>query len=201
MSWMHENGRVIVAFPSLPRAPSDRTFHRFMQVIFKAVPFPQPPSVCHGPDASTLSYLTWSPARPWWSLESCRWQTAQVSWPRPWPSVSFRFLSEKPSGPHERSFSSWEGLEDSFPSWELIYKHNLLTSLIAQLIKNPACNAGDLGPIPGLGRSPGEGKGYPCQYSDLENSMDCIVHGFSKSQTQLNDFYFQSVGYDLVGCK
>ena len=35
------------------------------------------------------------------------------------------------------------------------------------------CNAGDLGSIPGLGRSPGEGKGYPFQYSGLENSMDC----------------------------
>ena len=38
-------------------------------------------------------------------------------------------------------------------------------------------NAGDLGSIPGLGRPPGEGKGYPLQYSGLENSMDCIVHG------------------------
>ena len=39
---------------------------------------------------------------------------------------------------------------------------------------------GDLGSIPGLGRSPGEGKGYPLQYSGLENSMDCIVHGGHK---------------------
>ena len=45
------------------------------------------------------------------------------------------------------------------------------------------CNAGDLGSIPGLERSPGEGKGYPLQYSGLENSMDSIVHGFAKSQT------------------
>ena len=53
-----------------------------------------------------------------------------------------------------------------------------------------SCNAGDLGSIHGLGRSPGEGKGYPLQYSALENSMDCIVHGVAKSQTQLNDFPF-----------
>ena len=46
-----------------------------------------------------------------------------------------------------------------------------------------ASNAGDLGSIPGLGRSPGEGKGYPLQYSGLENSMDCIVHGVMKSLT------------------
>ena len=41
--------------------------------------------------------------------------------------------------------------------------------------KESACNEGDLGSIPGLGGSPGEGKGYPLQYSGLENSMDCIV--------------------------
>ena len=56
--------------------------------------------------------------------------------------------------------------------------------------KESDCNAGDLGSIPGLGRSPGEGKGYPLQYSSLENSMDCIVHGVTKSRTQLRDFHF-----------
>ena len=44
-------------------------------------------------------------------------------------------------------------------------------------------NAGDPGSIPGLGRSPREGKSYPLQYSGLENSMDCIVHGVAKNQT------------------
>ena len=48
--------------------------------------------------------------------------------------------------------------------------------------KESACNAGDLGSIPGLGRCPGEGKGYPLQ-TGLENSMDCIVYGVAKSQT------------------
>jgi len=42
--------------------------------------------------------------------------------------------------------------------------------------KEFTCNVGDLGSIPGLGRSPGEGKSYPLQYSGLENSMDCVVH-------------------------
>ena len=51
------------------------------------------------------------------------------------------------------------------------------------------CNAGDLGLIPGLGRAPGEGKGYLLQYSDLENFMDCIIHGVAKSQTQLSNFH------------
>ena len=55
--------------------------------------------------------------------------------------------------------------------------------VVAQLIKNPTCNAGDLGSISGLGRTPGGGKGYPLEYSGLENSMDCIVHGVAKSWT------------------
>ena len=49
--------------------------------------------------------------------------------------------------------------------------------------KESACNAGDLGSISGLGRSPGEGRGYRLQYSGLENSMECIVHGVAKSRT------------------
>ena len=47
--------------------------------------------------------------------------------------------------------------------------------------KEFTCNVGDLGLIPGLGRSPEEGKGYPIHYYDLENSMECIVHGVAKS--------------------
>ena len=56
--------------------------------------------------------------------------------------------------------------------------------------KESTCNEGDLGSIPGLGRSPGEGKGYPLQYSGLENSMDSIVHGAAKSQTLVSDFHY-----------
>ena len=56
--------------------------------------------------------------------------------------------------------------------------------------KESACNVGDLGSIPGLGRCPGGGKGHPLQYSGLENSMDRVVHGVTKSRTRLNDFHF-----------
>ena len=56
--------------------------------------------------------------------------------------------------------------------------------------KESACNVGDLGLIPGLGRSSGEGKGYPHQYSGLENPMDCIVLGVTKSGTRLSGFHF-----------
>ena len=61
--------------------------------------------------------------------------------------------------------------------------------LIAQLVKNtPAMQET---PVRFLGRedSPGEGKGYPLQYSGLENSMDCLVRGITKSQTHLSDFH------------
>ena len=58
--------------------------------------------------------------------------------------------------------------------------------------KVSARSAGDLGSIPGLGRSPGEGKGYPLQYSSLENFMDCVVPGVAKSRTWLSNFHFTS---------
>ena len=69
------------------------------------------------------------------------------------------------------------------------YKSTDQASLVAHLVKESSHNAGDLGLIPGLGRSPGEGKGYPLQYSGLENSMDCIVHGVTKSRTRLSNFH------------
>ena len=59
--------------------------------------------------------------------------------------------------------------------------------------KESTCNAADMGSIPGLGRSPGEGKGYPLQYSGLENSMDCIVLRVAKSRIRLSDFLFISL--------
>ena len=64
--------------------------------------------------------------------------------------------------------------------------------------KESACNAGDLGLIPGLGRSPGEGKGYPLQYSGLENPMDGIVHGVAESQTPLSEVTVE--GRKTLGC-
>ena len=85
--------------------------------------------------------------------------------------------------------------------------------------KESACNAGDLGSIPGLGRSPGEGNSYPLQYSGLEKSMDCIVHGilqvrilewaaipFSRGSSQPRDWtqvshmglpYYRQIHYQL----
>ena len=59
--------------------------------------------------------------------------------------------------------------------------------------KESACNVGDLGLIPGLGRFSGEGKGYLFKYSGLETSMDCIVHSVAKSWTRLSNFHFVSL--------
>ena len=66
--------------------------------------------------------------------------------------------------------------------------------------KESTCSAEDLGSIAGLGRSPGEGKRYPypLQYSGLENSMDCILHGVTKSQTRLSSLHTTS---NQVNCK
>ena len=67
--------------------------------------------------------------------------------------------------------------------------------------KESACNAGDLGSIPGLGRSPGEGKDYPLQYSGLENSTDRIVHSVAKSRTPLSDFHFANIFIYLLSIR
>ena len=82
-----------------------------------------------------------------------------------------------------------------FLGWEdLLEKGKATHSSILGLpsgsaVKESACNVGDLGSIPGLGRCPGEGKGYPLQYSGLETYMDHIVHGVTKSRTRLSNFY------------
>ena len=70
-----------------------------------------------------------------------------------------------------------------------------VASLVTQTGKESACNAGGLGSMPRLGRSPGEGKGYPFQYSGLESSMDrgawqATVHGVAKSWIQLGNKHF-----------
>ena len=74
-------------------------------------------------------------------------------------------------------------------------------SLVAEMVKNPPANAGDLGSTPGSGRSPGGGHGNPLQNSCLENPMDrgawrATVHGVTKSQTWLSDY-----SSDLHKCK
>ena len=73
--------------------------------------------------------------------------------------------------------------------------HGISQARILEPGNESSCDVGDLGSIPGLARSPGEGSNYPLQYSGLENSRDCIVHGVTKSQTQLSDFRFMCTSY------
>ena len=79
-----------------------------------------------------------------------------------------------------------------WPKWTFFYPQStgFLGFPCGSAGKESACNVGDLGSIPGLGRSPGEGKGYWLQYSGLENSRDYTVHGVAKSQTWLSNFHF-----------
>ena len=67
--------------------------------------------------------------------------------------------------------------------------------------KESACSAEDLGQIPGLGRSHGEGNGYPLQYSGLENSMDCIVNGVTKESDITEQLSYTHVEYCSGGFK
>ena len=81
-------------------------------------------------------------------------------------------------------FNSWVG--------KICWKDRLPTPLFGDFPdssagKESTCKEGDLGLIPGLGRFPGEGKGYPLQYSGLEKSMDCTGHGVAKNPTQLSN--------------
>ena len=98
-----------------------------------------------------------------------------------WGTRSHMLMSEHL--PHS-SFPVLSGGPPPFPG----------ASLVAQMVKNPPAMQGDLGLIPGLRRSPGEGNGYPLYYSGLENFfMDSIVHGVAKSQTRLSGFHVHSI--------
>ena len=79
------------------------------------------------------------------------------------------FLTTGPPGMFQHAFHMCFTLKEGFPC--------------GSAGKESACNAGDLGSIPGLVRPLGEGKGYPLQYSGLENSMNCKVHEVAKSRT------------------
>ena len=76
----------------------------------------------------------------------------------------------------------------------ILFHYDVLLSFLGFLCgsagKESACNVRDLGSIPGLGRSLGERKSYPLQYSGLENSTDCIVPGVTNSRTGLSNFHF-----------
>ena len=86
----------------------------------------------------------------------------------------------------------WSHSSKIYITYNLNYTHTYMGFSCGSAGKESPHNEGDLSSNPGLGRSPGEGKGYPLQYSGLEISMDSLVHGVAKSQTRLSDFHIHS---------
>ena len=102
-----------------------------------------------------------------------------------WVAISF---SKGSSQPRDRTWVS-HIIGRRFIIWATREVHSFPHSSVGKC--ESACNAGDPGLIPGSGRSPGEGTGYPLQYSGLENPMDGGGHEVSKSRTRLSNFHFQ----------
>ena len=134
-----------------------------------------------------FTHWRWQPEATLWSKRKvglCVGYTLPSSY---WASMIAQWVKNPPAM-QEIKFNSWVG--------KICWRRDRLPTPVflgfpcGSVGKESACNARDLGLIPGLGRSPGEGKGYPLQYSGLENSMDFIVQGVTKSQTRLNDFHF-----------
>ena len=94
-------------------------------------------------------------------------------------------LVKNPPAMRRTQFDSWV--------WKIPWRRDRLPTPVflgfpcGSAGKESTCNAGDLGSIPGLGWSSGGGKDYPLQNSGLENSMDCTIHGVTKSWTHLSD--------------
>ena len=130
----------------------------------------------------STSRAPWASLHDHWNrLTWANWHTHQChDSPETWHSITWHAMTKGQSigsGPTHGNLHPF--LQTSWTNPHR-YIHGFPDSSVG---KESACNAGDLGLIPGLGRSPGEGKGYPLQYSGLENSMDCIVHRVAKIWT------------------
>ena len=128
------------------------------------------------------------------------WSPAVIAaWPRGWtrgrPHSKLvgwdgnRPKAVQPMLVQARQWAPWKGWNHQSPDGISI---SVLRIPCGSAGKESACNVGDLGSIPGLGQSPGEGKGYPLRNSGLENSMNYIVHGAAKSWARLNNFHFHT---------
>ena len=199
-------GQTVATEPSLPRDAAPTSHSHSSLVRLPSASLTRSPTQCLEPVSLVAQKRLWrlSPQR------ALRWpqQVWRVKW---W---SLRHLFSALSGPVFLSFGLslfiWASLlaqlvknppaMQETPVWFLGQEDplergkdthcSILGLRCGSAGKESACNAGDLGSIPGLGRSPGEGKGNPLQYSGLENSTDYIVHGVATSQTQLTDFHF-----------
>ena len=123
-------------------------------------------------------WLVWSPGSP---TDSQVFSNTTVG--------KNQFFSAQPSLWSNSHIRTWL-LEKNIAltTWNFVGK--VTSPLFNVLSRFVIANVGDLGSIPGLGRSPGEGKGYPLKYSGLENSTDYIVHGVTENWTRLSHFHF-----------
>ena len=114
-----------------------------------------------------------------------RW-VRKIPWRRQWQPIPV-FLPGKFHGRRSPGdCSPWGHRKTGLSDFHIhMFSVSRLSSFCGSAGKESCLPCRRLGSVPGLGRSPGEGKGYPLQYSGLENSMDCIVHGLAKSQTWL----------------
>ena len=151
---------------------------------------------CHPTTLSSVAPFLSSPQIKVFSSESA----PHIRWPKYW---SFSFSpSNEYSGLISFRIDWFDLLAIQGAPKSLLRHHNSKASVVqpspffglpcGSAGKESACSGGDLGLILGLGRSPGEEKGYPLRYSGLENSMDFIVHGVAKSWTWLRDFHFHN---------
>ena len=141
----------------------------------------------HEQSRTRLCAFCWGTFR-FWSL-LCQPLKSPGIWSRPLHTSIHIFRREKGNSQLQRATLTLKTQEIHRP---LVWKWGCTFNWVpgSSAGKESTHNAGDLGSIPGLGRSLGERKGYPLQYSGLENSMDCIVPGVAKSQTPLSDFHF-----------
>ena len=143
-------------------------------------------------DAEDETPILWPPDVKNWLI----WKDPEAG--KDWRQEEKGMTEDKMIGWHHQSW--WTGRPGVLQSMELqrvgqdwVTELNWRGFPCGLVVKNPPVNAGHTGSIPGLGRSSGEGNGYPLQYSCLAYPMDrgawwTIVHGFTKSQTWLNDW-------------
>ena len=105
-----------------------------------------------------------------------------------WDSLIDQLVKNLPA--MQKTLVRFLGQEDPLEKGQATHS-SILGFRCGSVGKESTCSVGGLGLISALERSPGEGEGYPLQYSGLENSMNCIVRGVAKSQTQLSDFHSQ----------
>ena len=136
-----------------------------------------------------FTHWRWQPEATLWSKRKVGLCVGYMLPSSYWASMIAQWVKNPPAM-QEFQFNSWIG--------KICWRRDRLLIPVflgfpcGSVGKESACNGGDLGLIPGLGRSPGEGKGYPLQYSGLENSMDFIAKGSQRVRHDWITFTFLS---------